>query len=169
MSVEEKQPVPKDVVPAVEESPVSETATVEASTEAPPRTATASSNEPAVAAAPVVPPRRLRIRPFVEDDFDSVVVSNYDCDLDFEFFEENGTVATLTPGGFSYMWSGARATAGVRAGRGGKYCFELVIEKELPVVMSDTATSMQNLARCCFPRTRYKFEDAYFAVFFSRM
>jgi len=70
-----------------------------------------------------------------------VYLSEEDCDLDF-VHEGGGQYSTLTAGGFSKMWSGARTGTGL-CGEEGKFMFEVRILDEHPV----SGGGSQNLCR----------------------
>uniref|UniRef100_A0A7N5JES8 Heteroous nuclear ribonucleoprotein U like 1 n=1 Tax=Ailuropoda melanoleuca TaxID=9646 RepID=A0A7N5JES8_AILME len=57
-----------------------------------------------------------------EDDFDDTLVAIDTCDLHFKVARDRSSGYPLTIEGFAYLWSGARASYGVRRGR---VCFEM--------------------------------------------
>ncbi|KAL1764773.1 heteroproteinous nuclear ribonucleoprotein U 1 isoform X1 [Sigmodon hispidus] len=68
-----------------------------------------------------------------EDDFDDtlVAIDTCNCDLHFKVARDRSSGYPLTIEGFAYLWSGARASYGVRRGR---VCFEMKINKEISVI-----------------------------------
>ncbi|PFX28039.1 heterogeneous nuclear ribonucleoprotein U-like protein 1 [Stylophora pistillata] len=66
-----------------------------------------------------------------------IVLDDYNSDLNFVVDPGGVTGSSLHENGFEYMWAGARATHGVRAG---KVCFEVRVLEKLPVTMPETET-----------------------------
>ncbi|XP_068727189.1 heterogeneous nuclear ribonucleoprotein U-like protein 1 [Montipora capricornis] len=66
-----------------------------------------------------------------------VVLDDYNCDLNFVIESDGVTGSSLHKDGFEYMWAGARATHGVKAG---KVYFEVNVLEKLPVSMPETET-----------------------------
>ncbi|XP_063168300.1 heterogeneous nuclear ribonucleoprotein U-like protein 1 [Candoia aspera] len=67
-----------------------------------------------------------------EDDFDDslVAIDTYNCDLHYKVARDRYSGYPLTIEGFAFLWSGARATYGVRRGR---VCYEMKVNEEISV------------------------------------
>ncbi|XP_053577616.1 heterogeneous nuclear ribonucleoprotein U-like protein 1 [Bombina bombina] len=63
-------------------------------------------------------------------DENVVVLDNYNSDLHFKLDKDRTMGFPLTIEGFAYLWSGARATHGVKRG---KVCYEMRIKEEIAV------------------------------------